>query len=55
MRIEAHCGNHAGIRAAYDELVALLEELSEGDDPYTPSSVTTTLLNELLQSGRRTA
>jgi hypothetical protein len=55
MRIEAHCGNHAGIRAAYDELVGLLEELSDGEDSYTPSSVTTTLLNELLQTGRRTA
>jgi nucleoid-associated protein YgaU len=55
MRIEAHCGNHAGVRAAYDELVALLEELSDGDDSYAPSSTTTTLLNELLHSGRRTA
>jgi hypothetical protein len=55
MRIEAHCGNHAGIRAAYDELVALLDELSDGDDSYTPSSTTTELLNELVHSGRRTA
>ena len=39
MRIEAHCGNRAGVRQAYDELVLLLAEL---DDATPPTSRLTT-------------
>jgi hypothetical protein len=55
MRIEAHCANHAGIRAAYNELVGLLDELSGPDDAYGPSSETTALRDQLLRGERRTA
>jgi nucleoid-associated protein YgaU len=55
MRVEAHCGNHAGVRAAYDELVALLNELSDGADSYQPAAATTALLDELLHRERRGA
>jgi hypothetical protein len=55
MRIEANCANQAGVRAAYDELAALLEELSDGDESYAPSSATTALLDELLHRERRSA
>jgi hypothetical protein len=55
MRIEAHCGNLAGVRAAYDELAALLEELSDGAELYVPSAATTSLLDELLHRERRSA
>ncbi len=55
MRIEAHCGNRAGIRHTYDELVSLLAELDEGTATYSPTHATTALLDELLQEHRRTA
>jgi DNA-binding SARP family transcriptional activator len=55
MRIEAHCGNHTGVRAAYDELTALLDELADGTDSYTPAPATVALRDELLQAGRRSA
>jgi hypothetical protein len=55
MQVEAHCGNRAGIRAAYDELASLLQELADGPESYTPSATTTAVLNELLQTERRTA
>ena len=55
MRIEAHCGNRAGIRHTYDELVSLLAELDDGTATYSPTHATTALLDELLQEHRRTA
>ena len=55
MRIEAHCGNRAGVRQAYDELVLLLAELDDVDAAYSPTHHTTGLLEELLHGGRRTA
>jgi two-component SAPR family response regulator len=55
MRIEAHCGNRAGVRHTYDELVSLLAELDEGTAAYSPTHATTALLDELLQEHRRTA
>jgi nucleoid-associated protein YgaU len=51
MRIEAHCGNHAGVRSAYNELAHLLDELDDGSGTYTPAPSTTALLERLLQSG----
>jgi nucleoid-associated protein YgaU len=55
MRIEAHCGNRAGIRHTYDELVSLLAELDDGSATYSPTHATTALLDELLRERRRTA
>ena len=55
MRIEAHCGNTAGVRHAYDELVSLLAELDDGAGAYTPTDATTSLLEQLLHEHRRTA
>jgi hypothetical protein len=55
MRIEATCGNHAGVQAAYDELSMLLVELSESTEPYAPAPATTALRDELLQCRRQSA
>jgi hypothetical protein len=55
MRIEARCGNRAGIRHTYDELVSLLAELDDGTATYSPTQATTALLDDLLQGHRRTA
>jgi DNA-binding SARP family transcriptional activator len=56
MRIEARCGNDAGVRAAYNELAGLLDELDDGAGAFTPSAATTALLNDLVErSSRRTA
>ena len=53
--IEAHCGNRAGIRHTYDELVSLLAELDDATATYSPTHATTALLDELLHEHRRTA
>lgn len=47
MRVEAHDGNRAGVRAAYDELARQLDELAGNGDGYAPSARTNTLLAEL--------
>jgi DNA-binding SARP family transcriptional activator len=48
MRLEAHIGNHTGVRAVYNELTQLLNELADDGEEYEPSSRTRSLLSELL-------
>jgi hypothetical protein len=55
MRIEAHCGNVAGVRNAYDELLSLLAELDDRTGTYNPTNATVNLLEQLLHEDRRTA
>lgn len=47
MRVESVAGNHAGVVAAYDELVTYLADLET-----QPSPATTALYHELIGSGR---
>ena len=48
MRLEAHIGNNTGVRAVYNELARLLNELAEDGDTYEPSGRTRALLRELV-------
>jgi len=49
MRIEAHAGNHAGVRSIYAELVSVLQDLGGGPhDNGDPSPVTQQLFAELI-------
>ena len=47
MKLEAHLGNHTGVKAAYDELGMLMSELSEEGEAFGPSGRTQTLLSDL--------
>ena len=50
MRLEAHVGNHGGVRTTYDELVRLLDELAEPGETYQPSNPTKALLEQLVST-----
>lgn len=50
MRLEAHLGNHGGVRTTYDELVRLLDELAEPGETYQPSNPTKALLEQLVST-----
>jgi hypothetical protein len=45
MRIEAHAGNPAGVKAVYNELVRLMTDLD--GEPYEPDLKTRAFLAEL--------
>jgi Bacterial transcriptional activator domain len=49
MRIEAHCGNQAGVQAAYDELALVLSDLDGDFGTYAPCATTTALLERLVR------
>jgi hypothetical protein len=50
MRIEAHAGNHAGVRSVYAELVSVLQDLGGGPhDAGDPSPATRQLFEQLLE------
>jgi DNA-binding SARP family transcriptional activator len=48
MKLEAHIGNHSGVRTVYNELAQLLNELADDGEAYEPSSRTRALLAELV-------
>ena len=50
MRIEAHAGNHAGVRSVYAELVSVLQDLGGGPhDSGDPSPATRQLFEQLVE------
>jgi hypothetical protein len=48
MKLEAHIGNHTGVRTVYNELTRLLSELADDGETYEPSGRTRALLTELV-------
>jgi DNA-binding SARP family transcriptional activator len=50
MKLEAHVGNHTGVRNVYNELTQLLSELADDGETYEPSGRTRALLTELVGS-----
>jgi DNA-binding SARP family transcriptional activator len=48
MKLEAHIGNHTGVRTVYNELTQLLNELADDGETYEPSGRTRALLTELV-------
>jgi nucleoid-associated protein YgaU/DNA-binding SARP family transcriptional activator len=48
MKLEAHIGNHTGVRTVYNELARLLSELADDGETYEPSGRTRALLTELV-------
>jgi DNA-binding SARP family transcriptional activator len=50
MKLEAHIGNHTGVRTVYNELIRLLSELADDGETYEPSGRTRALLTELVGS-----